>query len=279
MSSTGQIWRFGKEMKIGDWVVLPSKMARTIHVGKITGDYKNMPKAEDPYYHSRMIDWFATEIPRTSFDQDILYSLGSALTICKICRNNAENRIKVMYQNNWIIPQSQGDKIIVDEESDDSLDIEDYAKDAIAKFIERKFKGHELTGLIDAILKAQGYFTLKMKKGPDGGVDIFAGKGNFGFDKPNLCVQVKSGKSIDRPTLDALIGVMDVHKAEYGLLVSWNNFKKTVEQERPRNFFKIRFWGQEEIINELLKSYDSLDEETKAKIPLKKMWSLTIDKE
>ena len=79
-----------------------------------------------------------------------------------------------------------------------------------------------------------------MKKGPDGGVDIFAGKGNFGFDKPNLCVQVKSGKSIDRPTLDALIGVMDVHKAEYGLLVSWNNFKKTVEQERPRNFF-LRF--------------------------------------
>ena len=57
------------------------------------------------------------------------------------------------------------------------------------------------------------------------------------------------------------------------------HYKKTVEQERPRNFFKIRFWGQEEIINELLKSYDSLDEETKAKIPLKKMWSLTIDKE
>ena len=40
-SSTGQIWRFGKEMKIGDWVVLPSKMARTIHFGKITGNYLN----------------------------------------------------------------------------------------------------------------------------------------------------------------------------------------------------------------------------------------------
>ena len=31
--------------------------------------------------------------------------------------------------------------------------------------------------------------------GPDGGIDIFAGRGPFGLDAPRLCVQVKSQNS------------------------------------------------------------------------------------
>jgi restriction system protein len=38
----------------------------------------------------------------------------------------------------------------------EATDIQEFSKDEIAKYIERKFKGHGLVRLIDAVLKAQG---------------------------------------------------------------------------------------------------------------------------
>lgn len=89
-------------------------------------------------------------------------------------------------------------------------------------------------------------------------------------------VQVKTGDSpIDRPTLDQLIGTMQNFRAEYGLLVSWSGFKKTVLQVKANQFFKVRLWDQYNILNELYKNYESIDEEIRADIPLKRIWVLT----
>ena len=65
------------------------------------------PNAQDPLYHYRTVDWFATDISRSNFDQDILYSLGAFMTICQIKRNNAEQRIKKMAENAWKASKSQ----------------------------------------------------------------------------------------------------------------------------------------------------------------------------
>jgi len=42
-----------------------------------------------PYCHYRDVDWLAKDIPRDRFDQDILYSLGAFMTVCRINKNNA----------------------------------------------------------------------------------------------------------------------------------------------------------------------------------------------
>jgi len=265
-----QIWPFVKEMKIGDWVVLPSKKKAAIHIGKITGDYKNTPSSENPYYHYRDVNWFAPDIPRSNFEQDILYSLGAFMTICRISRNDAENRIKKMAKNDWTVSQPDALKI------EGRFDLEQLARDQIAKFIIRKFKGHGLARLVDTILQAQGYSTFMSPEGPDKGVDILAAPGPLGFGSPRLCVQVKSSDSpLDRPTLYQLVGTMQNFGAEQGLLVSWGGFKSSVDNEIPSQFFRVRLWDQNAIINELLQHYDSLDDDIKAEIPLKRMWSLT----
>lgn len=46
--------------------------------------------------------------------------------------------------------------------------------------------------------------------------------------------------------------------AEYGLLVSWSGFKSSVEQERGNQFFKIRLWDANDVIDELFNNYDKL---------------------
>lgn len=86
-----QIYPIAYRMEIGDWVVLPSKLNRTIHFGEIKGDYCFNPKAESPYYHYRDVNWFALDVPRDRFEQDILYSLGAFMTVCKIHKNKQKN--------------------------------------------------------------------------------------------------------------------------------------------------------------------------------------------
>ena len=273
---TSQIWPMVNEMQKGDWVILPSKKKAAIHIGEITGDYINAPKAKNPYFHYRNVKWFATDIPRSNFEQDLLYSFGAFMTICRISRNDAENRIKAMAKNKWVATTLFNDVEHTTEEPT-AVDLEELARDQIAKFIIRKFKGHGLARIINAILQGQGYTTFVSPEGPDKGVDILAAPGPLGFGSPKLCVQVKSSQNpLDRPTLDQLIGAMQNFGAEQGLLVSWGGFKNSVDKELPHKFFKVRLWDQNQIINELLRNYDSLDEEIKAEIPIKKMWALAV---
>jgi restriction system protein len=208
------------------------------------------------------------------------------MTVCKIKRNNAEERIKKMSKNNWIVKDSDviSNKSKDSENIDDTIiepflnDLEESAKDQIAKLIIRKFKGNRMEFLIESILNAKGYTTYNSQKGgPDKGIDILAAPEPMGFGTPKLCVQVKSTDSqVDRPTLDQLIGSIHNYGADQGLLVSWNGFKSSVEKERPPQFFKVRLWGQKEIISELLSNYDRLNDEIKSEIPLKRVWTLSL---
>lgn len=279
---TGQVHGFVNEMKIDDWVILPSKLKSAIHFAVIKGDYDYNAKAGDLYYHSRKVEWFAKDIPRSNFDQDILYSLGAFLTICRITRNDSEARIKAMYKNKWKSPASlnKTKEITSDDDGYGLIDLEEYSSDKIARRIIQKFKGHGMAVIVEAILKAKGYVTFRSPEGPDKGVDILAAPEPLGFGKPRLCIQVKTGDSpIDRPTLDQLIGSMQNFGAEQGLLVSWAGFKSSVDKEIPSQFFRVRLWDQSIIIKELLAVYDKLDDDIKAELPLKKIWILNIPEE
>jgi len=270
-----QIWAFSHRIKVGDWIALPSKIKSAVHFAKVTSEYQFDPNAQAPFYHYRSVDWFARDIPRSSFDQDILYSLGAFMTVCQVKRNNAEQRIHKMAENNWKAPLLPHDTPTDEEQPIEFTDLELLANDQIAKQITAKFKGHGMAALVDCILRAQGYTTYLSPEGPDKGVDILAGLGPMGFGEPRICVQVKSGDGpLDRPTLDQLIGTMQNVQATQGLLVSWSGFKNTVDREKASQFFRVRLWDQKDLIEQLLKYYDKLDEDIKADLPLKRIWTI-----
>jgi len=271
-----QIWAFAKDMEVGDWVVMPSKMKSLLHFGEIKGEYVHDSRQGSPYFHHRKVKWFAKDIPRTNFDQDILYSLGAFLTVCRISRNDAEARIKAMAQNAWKSPVTPLDTTAISDD-DGEVDLELMANDTIVRYIGRKFKGHGMARLVEAILKAKGYATYMSPEGPDKGIDILAAPEPLGFGRPRICVQVKTTDTpVDRPTLDQLIGVMQNSNAEQGLLVSWSGFKSSVHREIPTQFFRVRLWDQTAIIDELIACYDRLDEDIRAEIPLKRIWTLAL---
>ena len=281
-----QVWPFAHEIKKSDLVVLPLKTQRAIQIGEVTGDYHFESGGPNPFFHWRPVRWIAEAVPRAHFGKDLLNTFGALMTICRVQRNNAEARITAMRANDWkpetIAAVTKTITSAVDESAGaaEDTDLEEAARDQIARLIAARFKGHGLTRLVEAILKAQGYTTYRSAEGADGGADILAGAGPLGFGAPRLCVEVKSENSpIDRPTVDKLLGAVTKFGAEEGLFVSWSGFKTNVQKELAASFFRVRLWTQKELLEALFAHYDHLDDDLKAELPLKRIWTVAAQDE
>lgn len=137
-NNLGQIWAFSHGIAKDDWIVLPSKQKPAVHVAKVKGDYTFNPDGNDPFFHYRDVEWIVQDIPRTNFDQDLLYSFGAFMTVCQVSRNDAEQRIHKMAKNEWksagTMPSAKKEAEEEGAETDEGLeDLAQVARDQIAK--------------------------------------------------------------------------------------------------------------------------------------------------
>ena len=277
-NEVGQLWAFLDRIQVGDWVALPLKNSAAIAIGEITGKYQFI-KGVDRTKFRRNVKWFRTDIPRTAFDQDLLYSLGAFMTVCQIQRNDAENRIKAIV-NGKHAPAVPAIATDGDDIPENNPNVELMATDQITAFLDAKFTGHDLARLIEAILRAQGYVTKLSPPGPDGGVDILAGSGPLGFDHPRIAVQVKSGKTpADVTVLRNLAGSLKSFNADQGLLVSWGGFNSKVQSEARHDFFTLRLWDASDVFKALTSNYEKLPAEIQTELPLKQIWCLVKEED
>lgn len=284
INHASQIWPFAHEIQKGDWLVLPLKAQRAIQIGEIIGDYTFELGGPSPFFHWRAVKWIGEAIPRSHFGKDLLNTFGAFMTICRVQKNDAEARLRAMHKNGWK-PESVAQVLAPSAktaEADDAvdLDLEERARDGIARLILSRFKGNDLTRLVEGILRAQGYTTWRSPTGADGGADILAGAGPLGFGSPRLVVEVKSEQTpIDRPTVDKLLGSVSKFGANEGLFVSWSGFKNNVQKELAGSFFRVRLWSQTELLDALYSVYDKLDPDLRAELPLKQIWAVAVTAE
>ncbi len=276
----GQVDAFTHRIKQGDLVALPLKTAPAVVFGRVSGGYRYDPKAPGPVTHQRPVQWIREDVPRSEIGQDLLFSLGSAMTVCRIKRNNAEKRIEDLLAGKPDV--EHGVPIIPSDESDEAapVDFDRLSRDQISKHIAARFRGHDLARLVGEILRAEGFVTSVSPAGPDGGVDILAGQGSMGFDGAMLAVQVKSGVQLaDAPTLRELQGVMSNFGARRGLLVSWGGFTKAARTEARRLFFQIRLWDSDALVDKITEVYERLPGDVQAELPLRRIWTLVPDED
>jgi len=268
-----QLWAFRERIKIGDIVVLPLKTRPgQIALGRITGPYEYR-KLGDSFRHVRQVKWERV-VPRSVFGQDLLYSFGSLMTVCRISRNNADYRVAEVLAGKQD-PGMTSTEEAIDTTAIERLDIAQAAHDEIVNFVRERFTGHNLARLIGAILEAEGFKVSVSPPGPDRGVDILAGRGPLGLDEPRLCVQVKATEApVDVTVVRALQGTMAGFGATQGLLVSWGGFTEAARREARQQAFKIALWDQNDIINAIYRTYDKLKPEIQAELPLKRIWVL-----
>lgn len=276
----GQIWTFLKKISVGDLVALPLKSSPLIAFGKVTGSYEFKNDQGEDIKHTLSVDWIDKEVPRTRFDQNILYSFGAFMTVCQIKRDKAEEKVqKVLqgrnYKNN-IIESADTSEDPIDDTST-VIDISELARNQITEHINNIFKGHKLEVLVEAILQTQGYVTDRTVVGTDGGADILAGKGSLGLESPRILVEVKSEDTpISLDVIDRARGAVEKFGAEQGLVVSLNGFKNGVKKKCRDSYFKIRLWDQDDLLNALFKAYDRMPEQIQSELPLKKTWTLVL---
>lgn len=267
----GQIWKFYNDVKIGDIIIFPERQTSTVQVGIITGNYK-FDHAHEVMRHNRTVKWIKV-FPRSAFDSDLLYSFGSLLTFARCRKDKAFERITKMLEGKVTQVDIISSEYVDDD--DTSVDLETDATNRIIKFIEQNFSGHPLTDIINDILIAKGYVTKVSPPGADGGVDIIAGPSPFGLGNPKIVVQVKSSSQTeDVKLIREMKGVMQDFNADYGILAVWGGLTRSAIKVSQQSFFKIRWWDQVEIVNQIMANYEKFSDEMKLKLPLKQIWTL-----
>lgn len=276
----------------GDVVVLPLKSSanKKVAVGICTDGYSYASAEPDPTRrHLIKVDWKRTDVPRTAFKDDLLYTLGGAMSYFRAERHQAEARLRTVIatgvdpgQNNT----SGSSTPTPAPAADDVADVTDPTvvptvqaiRDRVQTHLIENFKGHKLTNLVADILRAQGFTCEVSPEGPDGGVDILVGSGPLGLDEPKLVVEVKSEQSqVSALVVRGLQGAISTQGASQGLLVAWGGLNGPAQNEIKRDRLKIRVWEADQVLDQLFAVYEHLPESTQRLIPLKRVWALDED--
>ena len=268
----GQCYRFSREIRRGDLVIVPFVSARgVVAVGKIIGDYRYESKAEEEWLRHRLpVEWENASFPRRALPEVIRKGLFSQMTVSQISDKNAFHLLREAV--------AKGGESVDESDNADSEEtqenLEDMADDRIARLIERNFHGYRMEDLIAAILKAKGFYCELSPKGGDGGVDIMVADGK-GFGKTEFAVQVKSGKTpATVKMLEEFQSALETRfGAKTGLFVSWSGFAFS-QQEVCMRFCKMRLWQSDEVLKFVKTHYHDLPAEIRRDLPLKQIWTV-----
>lgn len=266
-TSAGKLYRFVHEVQIGDYIVFPSKVNREINIGTVEGDYIYDPDAER-YVQQRKVKWLK-HFPRTAFSQGALYEVGSAMTFFSV-KNYADEFLAALDKNfKGNVSADTADDETVAATADEIIE---NTRDYILKELSRNLKGYDLEEFVADLLSAMGYRTTISPHGGDSGIDITAYKDEL---PPRILVQVKSQDGdIKETTIQSLKSAM--REGDYGLFVTLSNYTKKA-QKYLDNTPIIRGINGKELVDLILKYYDSLSEKYRKMIPLKMVYIPVIN--
>lgn len=283
---TAQLWALRSRIEVGDLMAMPMKTTREIALGRVTSGYRYLSDNEPGYRHVVGVEW-QRQVPRSVIKQDLLYTLGSSLTIFSPTRHNAVARLEHVLATGQDVGSSgaggastsgrvdkasTGAPDVVDE-PESHPDIEVIALDQITTRIAEEFSGHSFAHLVAELLRAEGFEADEAPPGADGGIDITAGRGLLGLESPKLIVQVKTPQ-IGSEVVAQLNGLVHTHGADYGLLATWAGLSRPAREAVKHQRFRVKVWESEDIVAALLRNYEKLPEDITERVPLRRVWML-----
>lgn len=266
-NSAGMLYRFVHEVQIGDYIIFPSKINREINIGIVESNYIYNSNAKN-YVQQRKVKWLK-HFPRTAFSQGALYEIGSAMSFFSV-KNYADEFLSSLEKNfKGVVSTDTADDETVAATAEEIIE---NTRDYILKELSRNLKGYDLEEFVADLLNAMGYRTTISQHGGDSGIDITAYKDEL---PPRILVQVKSQDSdIKETTIQSLKGAM--REGDYGLFVTLSNYTRNA-QNYLNNTPIIRGINGKELVDLILKYYDSLSEKYRKMIPLKMVYIPVID--
>lgn len=151
------------------------------------------------------------------------------------------------------------------------LDVEAKAHEFVKDVVQR-LGWDEMQELVAGILRAMGYRTRVSPPGADRGKDIVASPDGLGLEVPRIRVEVKHRlkERIGAPAVRSFIG--GLRADDRGLYVSTGGFAREAHYEAERANVPITLVDLDDLVGLLTRHYESLDPETRALVPLTKVY-------
>jgi len=264
--NAGQIYRFTREIREGDYILTYIKASREVLIGLVDGPYEYRTDIFPEHYrHVRRVRWLK-RVSRDDFSASARNSMGSTLTVFRLDDHLAEiHRIVAATGEPPALPEEE-------EEGTPPFfeEVKAKADELIADLISR-LDPYDFQDLVAAVLRAMGFRAVSTSPGPDRGVDIIAHPDAFGFERPRIKVQVKHRQgSVGGPELRSFLGTL--RSGDNGLYVSTGGFTRDAILEAERSREPVKLLDRDDFIRLLLEHYEALDPEYKAQVPLRKVW-------
>lgn len=258
-----QVWRFSREIKVGDRIITYAKDKREYLVGTVTKEHEYDETIVDEYYPNVIhVKWEKKQIPRDHLSQGAKNSLGSTLTVFRV-DDWGDELERLLAGKEPVVSEP--------EDNEDEVIKEDFVQKALTMIQDKvdKLDPWQMQELVAGLLQAMGYNVKVSKKGPDGGVDILAHKDAFGFEKPIIKVQVKHRKSASSgPEIQQLLGAHPIDANS--LFVSTGGFTTAAENIGKQH--NVKLIDLEELVNLIVQWYDKMPNETRSLLPLQKIY-------
>ena len=260
----GILFRFAKEMAVGDIVVYPSKADRLVNIGVVDGKYTFAPNIDFKYPHRRRVAW-KVHVPRANFSQPALYEIGSAITLFQIS-NNTEEFLAALDGNPFKIS---------DVDAVSAVEIAVQAEEGVEDFVIKQLKNGMTSELFEhfvaELLRCMGYHARVTRYAGDGGVDIIAHKDELGFEPPIIKVQCKQSlATIGGPAVQQLLGA--IQSGEHALFVALGDYSAdAVRIERGKS--NLRLIGGTDLVQLIFNNYERFEPRFKTLLPLKRSYT------
>lgn len=268
---SAQVWRFIREIRIGDPVITYDPVERVYHIGRVTGDGAYRPDAIDQLPTQRSVSW-SGRVSRDALSYAAKGKLGALLTLFRVAPTAAAE-LQALATGRPLPHAPQPEAIDLDpgEAADDPYaTIEDLALERIKDRL-RALGWEDMQEIVAALLRALGYRTIVSPTGPDRGKDIIASPDGFGFESPRIVVEVKHRRdAMGAPEIRAFLGGR--HPEDRGLYVSTGGFTREAHFEAERASTVTHLMALDGLARALTENYEKIDDRGRALLPLTRLY-------
>jgi restriction system protein len=260
----GVLFRFSKEINVGDMVIYPSKSDKLVNIGVIDGDYTFLPSVNPDYPHRRAVKW-KVHAPRAQFSQQALYEIGSAITLFQVT-NNAEEFLAALEGKPFEAADVDATSAV-----ETAVQAEESAEDFVIKRLKNNLTAEQFEHFVAELLRCMGYHARVTSFGGDGGVDIIAHKDQLGFEPPIIKVQCKQTLStIGAPAVQQLLGA--IQNNEHALFITLGLYTPdAIRIERGKS--NLRLISGSDLVQLIFDNYEQFEPPVKTLLPLKKSYT------